>query len=144
MHGLILVLLTLLFFIRIAGQALAAFAAVAWLPAMAHWYSGLIPYPTLLAIQILMLLVMVKICVDICRASGFFASRRPSWSRYLLAFSALYASTMALRYILTMVYRPEMRWYGGTIPIVFHFVLAGFIFVLGRYHAALHNDGILR
>lgn len=143
MYGRILALLTLLFFIRIAGQALVAFFDVAWLPAMAQWYSGLIPYPMLLVIQVAMLLVMIKICADICGASGFFAAHRPSWSRYLLAFSALYVATMALRYVLTMVYRPEMRWYGGTIPIVFHLVLAAFIFVLGRYQANA-SDEILR
>ena len=102
---------------------------------MEHWYSELIPYPTLLSIQIVMLLVMVKISSDVCRASGFFATLRPSWSRHLVGFSAVYAAAMALRYVLTMIYRPELRWYGGTIPIVFHFVLAGFIFVLGRFHA---------
>jgi len=135
MHGSILVLLTLLFSFRVAGQALVAFFGVAWLPAMEHWYSGLIPYPALLVIQIVMLLVMTKISSDVCRASGFFATLRPSWSRYLVGFSAIYAAAMALRYVLTMIFRPEMRWYGRTIPIVFHFVLAGFVFVLGRFHA---------
>ena len=104
---------------------------------MEHWYSGLIPYPILLVIQIVMLLVMAKISSDVCRDSGFFATLRPSWSRYLVGFSAIYAAAMALRCVLTMIYRPELRWYGGTIPIVFHFVLAGFIFVLGRFHAKL-------
>jgi len=42
---------------------------------------------------------------------------------------------MMLRYVFTMIFRPEMRWLGGAIPIFFHFVLAGFIFALGRYHA---------
>lgn len=135
MYGSVLVLLTLLFFFRVAGQALVAFFGVAWLPQMAHWYSGLIPYPILLVIQVALLLVMSKLCADISRASGFFAIHRPSWSRYLIPFSAAYAIAMALRYVLTMIYRPGMRWYGGTIPIVFHFVLAGFILVLGRYHA---------
>lgn len=135
MYGLILVLFTSLFFLRIAGQALVALSGVAWLPAMEQWYSGLIRYPMLVVIQVAMLLIMIKICMDICRGSGFFAIQRPSWSRYLIGCSALYAIAMALRYILTMFYRPGMRWYGATIPIVFHFVLAGFLFVLGRYHA---------
>ena len=135
MYGSILVFLTLLFSFRVAGQAPVAFFGVAWLPAMEHWYSGLIPYPTLLVIQIVVLLVMAKISSDVYRNSGFFAKLRPSWSRYLVCFSAIYAAAMALRYILTMIFHPELRWYSGTIPIVFHFVLAGFVFVLGRFHA---------
>ena len=140
MYVLILALLTLLFFFRIAGQALVAFSGVASLPAMEEWHSGLIPYPILVVIQVAMLLIMIKICMDICRASGFFAMHRPSWSPYLIGFSALYVIAMASRYILTMFYRSGMRWYGGTIPIVFHLVLAGFLFVLGRYHASVDRS----
>jgi hypothetical protein len=38
-----------------------------------------------------------------------------------------------VRYVLTMALHPELRWFTGTIPIWFHFVLAAFIFTLGRY-----------
>ena len=133
MHGAILALLTLLFFLRVLGQALVAFLGVTWLPPMEQWFSGLVPYPILLVIQIIMLASMVKISADICRGQGFFAIPRPRWSRVLIGFSALYAGAMIARYVLTMIFKPEMRWFGGTIPIFFHFVLAGFILVLGRY-----------
>jgi hypothetical protein len=42
---------------------------------------------------------------------------------------------MTLRYVLTMIYRPEMRWLGDAIPIFFHFVLAGFIYAWGNFHS---------
>lgn len=135
MRGPVLAFLTLLFLLRVLGQALVARFGVTWLPAMEHWHSGLIPYPTLFTIQLLMLIVMVKITCDIWRATGFFALVRPSWSRFLICVSAIYAGVMALRYALTMTFYPEMRWFGGTIPIVFHFVLAGFIYVVGRFHS---------
>lgn len=51
-----------------------------------------------------------------------------------MKFSAVYAGVMVLRYVLTMILHPEMRWLGNTIPITFHFVLAGFVFVLADYH----------
>jgi hypothetical protein len=38
-----------------------------------------------------------------------------------------------------MILRPEMRWFGQMMPIFFHFVLAGFIFVLGHYHKVAVN-----
>jgi hypothetical protein len=97
------------------GQALVAFLSVRWLPAMHEWHSGLIPYPILLASQLIMLAIMIQISRDIWRGSGFFGRARPSWSRYLVGFSAVYAGAMMLRYILTMILLPEMRWLGGTI-----------------------------
>jgi uncharacterized protein len=135
MHGSLLAFLTLLFFLRVLGQVLVAFFAVPWLPPMGEWFSGLIPYPILLAIQLVMLAAMIKMSADIWRGRGFFAVPRPSWSTFLIAFSALYAGSMAARYVLTMILRPEMRWYGGAIPIFFHFVLAGFIYTWGRFHS---------
>jgi hypothetical protein len=134
-RGPVLAVLTLLFFLRVLGQALVAWFEVIWLPAMEHWHSGLIPYPILLTIQLLMLIVMAKITRDIWRGSGFFALVRPSWSRRLICVSAIYAGAMGLRYAWTMAFYPEMRWFGGTIPIFFHFVLAGFVYVVGRFHS---------
>jgi hypothetical protein len=136
MHHPILAFLTLLFALRVLGQILVAFLGVDWLPSMEQWFSGLIPYPVLLGIQVVMLFVMVKISSQIWRRAGFFAERRPHWSRFLVKFSAVYAGAMALRYMLTMTLRPDLRWFSGTIPIAFHFILAGFIYVLGRYHAS--------
>jgi hypothetical protein len=117
------------------GQALVAFLSVRWLPAMHEWHSRLIPYPILLAIQLIMLAIMIQISRDIWRGSGFFGRARPSWSRYLVGFSVVYAGAMILRYILTMILLPEMRWLGGTIPIFFHFVLAAFLFTWGRFQS---------
>lgn len=82
-----------------------------------------------------MLVGMIKITIDISRSTGFFAVARPYWSRFLIGFSAVYAGSMALRYVLTMSLRPEMCWFGGTIPIFFHFVLAAFFYTWGKFHA---------
>lgn len=133
-HGALLAFSTALFACRVIGQALVAFIGVPWLPAMEQWFSGVIPYPILLIIQILMLVLMTKVSGDVWRGKGTFAVVRPHWPNFLIKFSACYAGLMAFRYLLTMILRPEMRWFGQTIPIFFHFVLAGFIFVLGHYH----------
>ena len=87
----------------------------------------------LLAIQIVMLAVMAKLVADVSRRRGFFAQQRAGWSRFLARFSAVYAAAMALRYILTMIFFPEMRWLGDAIAIFFHFVLAGFLYTLARF-----------
>ena len=139
MHGPLLAFLTLLFCLRVLEQVLVAFFHVPWLPPMEEWFSGLIPYPILLAIQIFMLTAMIKISTDIWRGRGLFSLTRSACSTFLIAFSANYAGSMVVRYVLTMIHRPELRWLGGTIPIFFHFVLAGFIFTLGRFHS---HEGI--
>ena len=135
-HGPLLALLTALFAGRVVGQALVAFVGVPWLPAMEQWFSGVIPYPSLLIIQLLMLMLMIKITGEIWRGKGTFAVVRPHWSNFLMKFSAAYAGLMVVRYVLAMTLHPEMRWFGDIIPIVFHVILAGFIFVLGHYHQA--------
>ena len=135
MHGRVLALLTLLFSFRVLGQALVEFFSVDWLPSAEAWASGLLPYPILLVIQLVMLIGMVKIVTDVSRDQGFFATARSCWPRFLVRFSAIYAGSMALRYVLTMIFQPEMRWLGDTIPIFFHFVLAAFLYTWGKFVA---------
>ena len=133
-HGPLLALMTILFACRVLGQALVAFVGVSWLPAMKQWFSGVIPYSSLLIIQLLMLMLMVRITGEVWRGTGTFAVVRPHWAEFLMKFACAYAGLMILRYALTMILHPEMRWLGDTIPIFFHFVLASFIFVIGHYH----------
>lgn len=60
---------------------------------------------------------------------------RPSLGEFLRGFSYVYAIAMAIRYIITMTRYPERRWLGkGTIPIIFHFVLAGYLFTWGHFY----------
>jgi hypothetical protein len=133
MHGRVLALLTVLFALRVIGQALVEFFGVDWLPRSGAWASGLIPYPILLAVQLAMLAGMLKISADVSVERGFFAVPRPLWPRFLIGFSKLYAAGMALRYILTLIFFADMRWLGGIIPIFFHFVLAAFLYSWGRF-----------
>jgi hypothetical protein len=133
-HHLALAVLGALFFLRVLGQALVAFAGVPGLPPMAEWHSGLLPYPLLLPVQLVILALMARLGRDMARGGGW-ARPRPRLGRALILLSAAYAAAMAGRYGLTMVWYPERRWLGtGTIPILFHWVLAAYLFVLGRYH----------
>ena len=143
-YGLILSVLAFLFFLRVLGQALVAFFDVRWLPAMAEWYSGLLPYPLLLPSQLLILVVQAKVSGDLLRGHGSLTRQRPRVGQVLRWFSVLYFAAMALRYALTMAWYPERRWLGtGTIPIMFHWVQAAYLYILGRYYAgpggALHR-----
>lgn len=134
-YALVLGLLTGLFALRVAGQALVAFSDAPFLPPMEQWYSGLMSYALLLPIQIIMIVAMGLIVRDISRNHGTFAIPRPRISPWLVGFSYLYALSMVIRYVVTMTVYPERRWFGHTIPIWFHLVLAAFVYTLGRYHA---------
>ena len=133
-YAVVLWLLALLFFLRVLGQALVAFFGVGFLPPMGAWYSGLLPYPILLPLQGLILIFLIKVSTDFSRGHGFFVIPRRAMGAFLRWFSYLYFTAMFLRYSISMALHPERRWLGGTIPIVFHWVLAAFLFVLGHFH----------
>lgn len=121
---------------RVLGQGLVVLGAAPWLPPMAEWYSGLLPYPWLLPAQILILLVFGWICVDFTRGRGFWVTGRPFFARGVLAFAYVYLAAMVARYALRMILVPEARWFGRSIPIFFHWVLASFLIVFARWHRA--------
>jgi hypothetical protein len=119
-----------LFMLRVLGQVYVGLYAPAWLPPWPEWYSGLLPYPLLLPAQILLLMWMTMISYDNTRRTGCFHVESERIRRRLRWLAAIYAGIMAMRYVLTMALAAEMRWLHGTIPIAFHFVLAGYIAAL--------------
>jgi hypothetical protein len=125
---------TLLFIGRVLGQVLVAFFNVNFLPPIEHWYSGLIPYPILLPIQVIIIIVMVKIVFDFATGTGFFIVPRPRAGVFLKWFSYIYFLSMVLRYIITMLLYPELRWFSHTLPIWFHMVLAAFLYTFSHFH----------
>jgi hypothetical protein len=120
----ILWLLLLLFVLRVAGQALVAFFRVTWLPPMEPWHSGLMPYPVLLASQILIIALLTWICVDFTRGRGFFVRRRRFFAVHWLWFGWIYLGAMLARFFIQ----------GPTIPVFFHWVLAAFVILVGLWH----------
>ena len=61
-----------LFLARVIGQIYVGLYAPSFLPPWDEWYSGLLPYPWLLPIQILLLMWMAVIAADNSRKSGHF------------------------------------------------------------------------
>ncbi len=121
-----------LFLLRVLGQVLVVFLDVSWLPPASEWYSGLLPYPLLLPAQVLILLLMSGVNVQATRGGGFMSVRRARLGRALLAFAALYALVMVIRYVVSGTLHPYRRLLPpGVIPIVFHWVLAAYLATLG-------------
>jgi hypothetical protein len=130
-------LFTALLCLRVFGQIIVALYAPRWLPPMHQWQSGLLPYPVLLFGQAIVLTLMVWISLDFSRGAGMFVQPYPGRGLYVVWFGCVYFSAMIVRYIAWMWYRPDQRWLGGTIPIVFHCVVAAFILTFGVYHVKL-------
>jgi uncharacterized protein len=119
-----------LFVLRVAGQALVAFFDVRWLPPMQRWYSGLVPYPYLLASQILIIALMAKACADFTRRFGFFVRPRRFFAVYWLWFGWLYLAIMLIRLPVQVLWFADK----ALIPIFFHWVLASFVIATGLWH----------
>ena len=101
-----------------------AFAGVPFLPPMQAWYSGLMPYPYLLPSQIALIALMSWICVDFTRRRGFFYAPRRFFATWWLGFGWIYLAAMIGRF----------AWFGLSIPVVFHWVLAAFVLAVGFSH----------
>lgn len=127
-------LLLALFVCRVLGQLVVVLYAPPFLPPMKEWYSGLMPYEYLLPSLILIIILFTKINLDISRGSGFWAEPKPRLGLWLRNFGIIYFASMVVRYVLRMFWYPEERWFGGTIPIIFHWVLATYVILVGLYH----------
>jgi len=126
---------TILLVGRVAGQLVVFFAAPRWLPPMGQWQSGLLPYPVLVAGQAVVLTLMCWISIDFSRGHGFWVDPHPALGLAAVIWSYLYFGAMIVRYVIRMTRRPDQRWLGGTIPIVFHSIVAIFQWLFGMYHA---------
>jgi hypothetical protein len=108
----------------VLGQALVAFLGVGFLPPMDAWYSGLMPYEYLLPSQIVIIAAMAKICLDFTRRRGFFYGPRRAFAVEWLYAGYLYLAVMIARFF----------WFGPSIPVFFHWVLAAFVIAVGHSH----------
>jgi hypothetical protein len=130
-YGALMWALLVLFVLRVLGQILAATAAPRWLPPMPRWYSGLMPYRYLLPTQIAFIIVMTMMTISVASGTGASGTPRPVVGAWILWASYVYAIGMVGRSVRYALAPPERR--GVLIPIVFHFVLAAFLFVYGSY-----------
>ena len=120
------------FLVRVVGQIEVLLLAPPWLPPFSAWESGLLPYPVLLPLQILVAGWMAAIVSDHTHGSG------PMWvqsfkvRQRLNAFALLYASIMLARLVVTAALPPHSVIDRGLIPILAHWDLAAFIALLAR------------
>ena len=129
-YATIMAVLLVLFLARVLGQIFAATLAPPWLPPMRRWYSGLMPYRYLLPTQIVFLVIMTAMTLGVAHESAPFGVAAPAVGTGIIWASYVYALGMVVRSVRYVHTPPERR--GVLIPVVFHFVLAAFLFTYGR------------
>lgn len=123
-----------LFLVRVLGQLLVHLRRPTWLPPTEEW--NLSPYRLLLPAQLAILALLTWIDISFSLGRGPPVHPHPRLGEGVLVFAYVYAGVMAVRYLIRMASQPNQRWFGGTIPIVFHFVLAAYLYVFGWFHAS--------
>jgi hypothetical protein len=119
-----------LFFARVVGQIEVLLLEPAWLPPMSAWYSGLLPYPLLLPVQIALLMLMSTLALRAAGARTTYASH--SGVTVWRTMALLYFAVMAVRLVLCVGTHGSEFYLHGAIPIAFHWVLALFALVCAR------------
>ncbi len=122
-------LLAALFVFRVLAQALQAVVTVPLLPAFDAWHGAVLPYPLLLASQIV---VVALLYTAIRRVKAGAIARRPWKYRACLWLGGIYFCVMAIRLVAGLTFLADDPWFSKSLPALFHLVLAGFLLVLGR------------
>ena len=112
-------MLTLLFSLRVAGQAIQHWAPQPYLPPFDAFQGSNLPYPVLLGSQLLILGLMV-----------FCNLRPPNGGSVLLWIGGLYMAGSLLRIAVGIAVPDASAWFSTWIPALFHVVLAGYVLAL--------------
>ena len=98
----------------------------------------MLPYPWLLASQILLLAWMIRVNAGTTRGT---IRRIPRLGRFLQFVGLVYFAGMLLRLVLGATMLSDARWFASPLPTIFHLVLATFVWLYGAYHAQRHPGG---
>jgi hypothetical protein len=132
-YGIALAGLTLLFSLRVIGQALQLWAPQSYLPSFDRFQGSNLPYPVLLATQLVILALMVNTAYGV--ASGR-ATLGPGAARVLWWAGTVYFGGSIARIVVGAAYTQAPPWFTAWIPAFFHVVLAAFVLTLAAAHAS--------
>ena len=124
-------ILLLLFALRVAGQAVQKWQPQAYLPSFGEFQGSGIPYPALLAVQLVILAVMGRVCWRV-HSGTLLASHRTG--KILRMFGWLYMTGSLARIVVGLLISAAPGWFTTWIPAFFHVVLATFVLVVAHCH----------
>jgi hypothetical protein len=123
--------LTLLFALRVLGQAIQRWMPQEFLPPFESFKGSALPYWFLLCAQILILSVMARVSRRV--QTGALTPNRRSGTILLWA-GAVYMIVALGRLALGLIATGMPAWFHAWIPAIWHVVLASFVLVISRFH----------
>jgi len=119
--------LTLLFEVRVLGQAVQRWWPQPFLPSFSAFQGSGLPYPLLLTAQLVILALMVRAALRV--GAG---ALRPSQGqlKFLIGFGILYMAGSVMRILIGLAVPAAPHWFTAWVPAFFHLVLASFVITL--------------
>jgi ornithine lipid hydroxylase len=130
-HSAFLYFLTVLFALRVAGQAVQYWTPLSFLPDFGRFQGSGLPYGVLLASQLLILAAMVWTVQRLRRGH---MQPQVGAGRFLLWLGSLYLAGSVLRIVIGLTFEDAPDWFTHWIPAVFHLVLAAFVLCMAAFH----------
>jgi hypothetical protein len=121
--------LTVLFAIRVGGQAVQRWIPEPYLPPFAAFQGSRLPYPALLLAQLVILSLMARVC---WRAWHGTLPRNARKARLLGWAGAAYMTGSLLRIAIGVLVPSASVWFRAWIPGIFHVILAAFVLCLAH------------
>jgi hypothetical protein len=123
--------LSALFAARVLGQAVQRWMPQSFLPSFEAFQGSRLPYGLLLAFQLLILVVMMRVARRV-QTDRLVPRRRVG---FWLAWAGAVYMAVALGRIAVGLAAPDAHaWFKTWIPAFFHVVLAAFVLVVSIYH----------
>ena len=117
--------LTGLFTLRIVAQPLSLL--VPDMPAFDAWHSSVMPYPVLLASQLVILALIIVMNIRVSRSRP---NPQPKLARGLAFFGWVYFVGMFVRLVVGQTIESAPAWFDRPLPIFFHLVLATWVLIV--------------
>jgi hypothetical protein len=115
----------------VIAQPLALLIHSQLLPPFESWHGGVLPYPLLLATQVLIIAWFARTAWRFGKEGVVPRYRLGVW---MLALASAYFGTMLARLVLGMTVLSESRWFSARLPTAFHLVLATWVLLYGHFH----------
>ena len=127
--------LAALFVLRVLAQAVQWAGPVPFLPSFDAWQGSGLPYPALLASQVLIIVLLARALV-VVRSQSI---RPASWKhRACFILGGAYFAATAFRLAAGLTFLSDVEWFAQSLPALFHLVLAAFVLLFGHY---IHRAG---
>ena len=119
-----------LFVFRVLAQLVQSLHPVAVLPPFGAWHGGVMAYPLLVVLQVVVIVALAIILWRV-RADAILPRR---WKyRVCFTLGGVYFAFMSFRLLAGLTFLADNPWFSRSLPAIFHVVLATFILLFGCY-----------